>query len=61
MGVCARFPVYFKHSKWVGIAITRGAAAALSFDMALVLLTVCRNVLTLLRESFVGEVLNASL
>uniref|UniRef100_A0A183CKT1 Ferric oxidoreductase domain-containing protein n=1 Tax=Globodera pallida TaxID=36090 RepID=A0A183CKT1_GLOPA len=41
----------------VGIAITRGAAAALSFDLALILLTVCRNVLTLLRESFVGEYL----
>uniref|UniRef100_A0A1I8BWQ4 NAD(P)H oxidase (H2O2-forming) n=1 Tax=Meloidogyne hapla TaxID=6305 RepID=A0A1I8BWQ4_MELHA len=39
----------------VGIAITRGAAAALSFDMALILLTVCRNVLTMLRESFVAE------
>uniref|UniRef100_A0A915MH54 NAD(P)H oxidase (H2O2-forming) n=1 Tax=Meloidogyne javanica TaxID=6303 RepID=A0A915MH54_MELJA len=39
----------------VGIAITRGAAAALSFDMALILLTVCRNILTILRESFVGE------
>ncbi|KAI1729776.1 heme peroxidase domain-containing protein [Ditylenchus destructor] len=36
----------------VGIAITRGAAAALSFDMALILLTVCRNILTVIRESF---------
>lgn len=41
----------------VGIAITRGAAGALSFDMALILLTVCRNVLTIIRESFIGEFL----
>lgn len=41
----------------IGIAITRGAAGALSFDMALILLTVCRNVLTIIRESFVGEYL----
>ncbi|GMR43024.1 hypothetical protein PMAYCL1PPCAC_13219 [Pristionchus mayeri] len=39
----------------VGIAITRGAAAALSLDMALVLLTVCRNVITKLRETPIGE------
>ena len=45
-----------KTKKYLGIAITRGAAAALSFDMALILLTVCRNILTILRESFVGEV-----
>ncbi|KAL3120520.1 hypothetical protein niasHT_009345 [Heterodera trifolii] len=41
----------------VGIAITRGAAAALSVDLALILLTVCRNLLTMLRETFVGEYL----
>ncbi|CAD5221006.1 unnamed protein product [Bursaphelenchus xylophilus] len=41
----------------VGIAITRGAAAALSFDMAIVLLTVCRNVLTIIRETPLGEYL----
>lgn len=35
----------------VGIAITRGAAASLSFCMGLILLTVCRNVITLLRET----------
>ncbi|KAK5967049.1 Ferric reductase transmembrane component domain containing protein, partial [Trichostrongylus colubriformis] len=38
-----------------GIAITRGAAGALSFCMAVVLLTVCRNVITLLRETPLGE------
>ncbi|XGW18396.1 hypothetical protein V3C99_002767 [Haemonchus contortus] len=38
-----------------GIAITRGAAGALSFCMAVVLLTVCRNVITLLRETPIGE------
>ncbi|KAI6201072.1 NAD(P)H oxidase (H(2)O(2)-forming) [Aphelenchoides besseyi] len=41
----------------VGIAITRGAAAALSFCMAVILLTVCRNVLTLIRETPIGEFL----
>lgn len=38
-----------------GISITRGGAAALSFDMAVVLLTVCRNVMTKLRDTPVGE------
>ncbi|KAK6741023.1 hypothetical protein RB195_009088 [Necator americanus] len=38
-----------------GIAITRGAAGALSFCMAVVLLTVCRNVITLIRETPIGE------
>ncbi|KAE9420028.1 hypothetical protein Angca_005703, partial [Angiostrongylus cantonensis] len=38
-----------------GIAITRGAAGALSFCMAVVLLTVCRNVITLVRETPLGE------
>ncbi|KAI6241662.1 NAD(P)H oxidase (H(2)O(2)-forming) [Aphelenchoides fujianensis] len=41
----------------IGIAITRGAAAALSFCMGLILLTVCRNVLTLIRETPIGEFL----
>ncbi|KAK5984130.1 hypothetical protein GCK32_016393, partial [Trichostrongylus colubriformis] len=39
----------------VGIAITRGAAAALSFCMAIVLLTVCRNIITVVRETPLGE------
>ncbi|CAI4224724.1 unnamed protein product [Auanema sp. JU1783] len=39
----------------VGIAITRGAAGALSFCMALILLTVCRNVITVVREWPIGE------
>ncbi|KJH47789.1 FAD-binding domain protein [Dictyocaulus viviparus] len=38
-----------------GIAITRGAAGALSFCMAVVLLTVCRNVITVVRETPLGE------
>lgn len=41
----------------IGIAITRGAAAAISFSMALILLTVCHNILTMLRETPVGEFL----
>uniref|UniRef100_A0A0M3IW86 Ferric oxidoreductase domain-containing protein n=1 Tax=Ascaris lumbricoides TaxID=6252 RepID=A0A0M3IW86_ASCLU len=39
----------------VGIAITRGAAASLSFCMGFILTTVCRNVITLLRETPLGE------
>uniref|UniRef100_A0A0M3K700 Dual oxidase (inferred by orthology to a D. melanogaster protein) n=1 Tax=Anisakis simplex TaxID=6269 RepID=A0A0M3K700_ANISI len=39
----------------VGIAITRGAAASLSFCMGLILTTVCRNVITILRETPLGE------
>uniref|UniRef100_A0A1I7U432 Inhibitor_I29 domain-containing protein n=1 Tax=Caenorhabditis tropicalis TaxID=1561998 RepID=A0A1I7U432_9PELO len=38
-----------------GIAITRGAAGALSFCMALILLTVCRNIITLLRETVISQ------
>uniref|UniRef100_A0A0N4WSV0 NAD(P)H oxidase (H2O2-forming) n=1 Tax=Haemonchus placei TaxID=6290 RepID=A0A0N4WSV0_HAEPC len=40
-----------------GIAITRGAAGALSFCMAIVLLTVCRNIITVLRETPFGELI----
>uniref|UniRef100_A0A915BN44 NAD(P)H oxidase (H2O2-forming) n=1 Tax=Parascaris univalens TaxID=6257 RepID=A0A915BN44_PARUN len=39
----------------IGIAITRGAAASLSFCMGFILTTVCRNVITLLRETPLGE------
>ncbi|CAB3410873.1 unnamed protein product [Caenorhabditis bovis] len=39
----------------VGIAITRGAAGALSFCMALILLTVCRNIITILRETIIAQ------
>ncbi|CAI5438989.1 unnamed protein product [Caenorhabditis angaria] len=38
-----------------GIAITRGAAGSLSFCMALVLLTVCRNLITILRETVISQ------
>ncbi|KAK6040088.1 FAD-binding domain protein, partial [Cooperia oncophora] len=38
-----------------GIAISRGAAGALSFCMAVVLLTVCRNIITVVRETTLGE------
>ena len=38
-----------------GIAITRGAAGAISFCFSVVLLTVCRNLLTLLRQTFVAH------
>lgn len=41
----------------MGIAITRGAAASLSFCMGLILTTVCRNVITLLRETPLREYL----
>ncbi|CAG9535166.1 unnamed protein product [Cercopithifilaria johnstoni] len=39
----------------MGIAITRGAAASLSFCMGLILLTVCQNIITLLRETLIRE------
>ena len=38
-----------------GISITRGAAASLSFCLGVVLLTVCRNLMTILRETPIGE------
>ena len=39
-----------RHIMGVGIAITRGSAAALSFCYSLLLLTMCRNTLTKLKE-----------
>ncbi|KAL1137627.1 hypothetical protein AAG570_009323 [Ranatra chinensis] len=39
-----------RHIMGVGIAITRGSAASLSFCYSLVLLTMCRNLLTKLKE-----------
>nr|XP_015923608.1 dual oxidase isoform X2 [Parasteatoda tepidariorum] len=39
-----------RHVMGVGIAITRGSAAALSFCYSVLLLTMCRNLLTRLRE-----------
>lgn len=37
------------------IAVTRGAAASLSFCMGVILLTVCQNIITLLRETLIRE------
>ncbi|XP_058806177.1 dual oxidase isoform X1 [Phymastichus coffea] len=39
-----------RHIMGVGIAITRGSAAAISFCYSLLLLTMCRNILTKLKE-----------
>ncbi|CAG0906524.1 unnamed protein product, partial [Cyprideis torosa] len=39
-----------RHIMGVGIAITRGSAASLSFCYSLLLLTMCRNLLTKLKE-----------
>lgn len=39
-----------RHIMGVGISITRGSAAALSFCYSLLLLTMCRNTLTKLKE-----------
>ncbi len=40
-----------RHIMGVGIAITRGCAASLSFDYAILLLTMSRNLLTKMKES----------
>lgn len=40
-----------RHIMGVGIAITRGCAAALSFDYSILLLSMSRNLLTKLKES----------
>ena len=37
-----------------GISLTRGAAAAISFTFSLLLLTMCRNSITLLRGTFIN-------
>jgi len=34
-----------------GVSITRGAAAGMSFTFSLLLLTMCRNIITCLRET----------
>jgi len=60
---CERFIHYsfmaehtdLRHIMGVGIAITRGAAASLSFCYSLLLLTMCRNLLTRLKESSVQQ------
>ena len=39
-----------RHVMGLGIAVTRGSAAALSFSYSLLLLTMCRNLITKLRE-----------
>ena len=39
-----------RHVMGVGIAITRGSAASLSFCYCLLLLTMCRNLITKMKE-----------
>ena len=39
----------------VGIIVSRGSAAAISFLFPYMLLTVCRNLITLLRETFLNR------
>merc|ERR1719412_1189069 len=39
-----------RHIMGIGIAITRGAAASLSFSYSILLLTVCRNLITKMKE-----------
>ncbi len=44
-----------RHIMGVGIAVTRGCAASLSFDYAVLLLTMSRNLLTKLKESSLNQ------
>ena len=37
-----------------GVSVTRGAAAVMSFTFSFILLTMCRNTITLLRETFLN-------
>lgn len=39
----------------VGVALARGSAAAISFLFPYMLLTVCRNLITLCRETFLNR------
>lgn len=39
----------------VGVVISRGSAAAISFLFPYILLTVCRNLITLCRETFLNR------
>lgn len=42
----------FRRVAGYGVTISRGAASALMFAYATILLTMCRNTITLLRETF---------
>lgn len=37
-----------------GLSVTRGAAASMSFNFSLLLLTMCRNLITFLRGTFLN-------
>lgn len=37
-----------------GVSVTRGAAAVMSFSYSLLLLTMCRNTITKMRETFLN-------
>lgn len=62
---CERFIQYsylsehmdLRHVMGFGIAITRGSAASLSFCYAMLLLTMCRNIMTRLRTTSIGDYL----
>lgn len=62
---CERFIQYsylsehmdLRHVMGIGIAITRGSAASLSFCYAMLLLTMCRNLMTRLRSTSIGDYL----
>ena len=45
----------FPETSVVGIAVSRGTAAAISFLFPYMLLTVCRNLITLCRETFLNR------
>jgi len=54
--VCAAYAMQYEHKglrsiTGYGISITRGAAAGMSFTFSLLLLTMCRNIITKLRET----------
>lgn len=38
-----------------GVTVTRGAASAMMFTYASLLVTMCRNTLTVLRETFISK------
>ncbi|XP_069861779.1 dual oxidase 2-like [Dipodomys merriami] len=48
-------PTDIEETTYVGIIVSRGTAASISFMFSYILLTMCRNLLTFLRETFLNR------
>lgn len=48
-------PTDIEETTYVGIILSRGTAASVSFMFSYILLTMCRNLITFLRETFLNR------